>query len=273
MDAERALVGGMDPGAGVVRVGDTVRRPAAPHSAAVRALLVHLAEVGFDGAPRSLGVDERGREVLTFLPGDVPLPPYPGWALTDAALVALGRLLRRFHDATAGFGPEVAGWSSEWSDPGGGPVVCHNDLFPENVVFRDGLPVAFIDFAMAAPGRPFWDFAIAAQEWAPLTAPGSRLNHPDALDGVRRTGLLARAYGVEPGRAEELVDVVAEERAHAIGHVRDEAAAGREPWASFWRSTDGERRAAADDAWLLRSRSALVAAVGAPRVPDVPSEK
>ena len=220
---EVALAGGMDPASHVVRVGDTVRR--APGRPAVRALLQHLEDVGFEGAPRHRGVDEQGREVLTFVDGEVPLPPYPAWALTDSAIEDLGRLLRRLHDATAGFAAE--GWSSEWADPQGGPVVCHDDVYPENAVFRDGRVVALIDFAEAAPGRPLWDLAIAAQEWAPLHAPGARVNHPDDLDGVRRTGLLARAYGLDPALAEDLLDVVDEERARSTAHVRAEAAAGR----------------------------------------------
>jgi len=213
MSEEHPLVGGMDPSAGVVRVGDTVRRPARRSSVAVRSLLLHLEDVGFDGAPRFLGVDDRGRDVLSFIEGDVPLPPYPRWALTDAALCDLGRLVRSFHEATTGFdASSVTGWSDEWSDPAGGAAICHNDLFPENVVFRGGRVVAFIDFAMAAPGRPLWDLAIAAQEWAPLHAPGARLHHPDDLDGVRRTALLAKAYGVVADQAEEFVDVIDEER-------------------------------------------------------------
>jgi hypothetical protein len=200
MDEEQALVGGMNPGAGVVRIGETVRRPAGSSSIAVRALLLHLEAVGFDGAPRFLAVDDQGRDVVTFLDGDVPLPPYPPWALTDSALDDLGRLLRRFHEATASFdGASVSGWSEQWSDPVGGPVICHNDLFPENVVFRNGHVVAFIDFAEAAPGRPLWDLAIAAQEWGPLHAPGARLAHPDDLDGATnrtsRQGLRPRAAG------------------------------------------------------------------------------
>ena len=261
---ERPLAGGMDPAAGVVRSGNTVRRPAGPASAAVRALLLHLEDVGFEAAPRFLGVDDEGRDVLTFVEGDVSLPPYAGWALTDAALGDLGRLLRSYHEATLSFDASSAtGWSDEWADPSGGAVICHNDLFPENVVFRDGRVVAIIDFAMAAPGRPLWDLAIAAQEWAPLHAPGARLDHPDDLDGVRRTALLAHAYGLTPDRAEELVDVIEEERRRHLRHIREEAAAGREPWATFWRDTEGDRRAAADDAWLREQRARLIAAIAA----------
>jgi aminoglycoside phosphotransferase (APT) family kinase protein len=257
---EQPLAGGMDPAAGVVRIGDTVRRPAGRQ--AVRSLLLHLEAVGFEAAPRFLGTDDEGREVLTFLDGDVPLPPYPSWALTDAALQDLGRLVRRFHDATAGVDAAAAtGWSGAWADPEGGPVICHNDLFPENVVFRDGHVVGLIDFAEAGPGRPFWDLAIAAQEWAPLHAPGARLHHPDDLDGVRRTALLLHAYGIDRDRAEEFVDVVAEEREQQLGHVREMVAAGEEPWTTFWRETDGEARAAADDAWLQEQRSALIDAI------------
>ena len=257
MEPEVPLAGGMDPASLVVRVGDTVRR--APGRPAVRALLRHLELAGFDGAPRYLGVDDQGREVLSFVQGDVPLPPYPDWALTDVAIEDLGRLLRRLHDATAGFAAD--GWSTEWSDPCGGPVVCHDDVYPENAVFRDGRVVALIDFAQAAPGRPLWDLAVAAQEWAPLHAPGARLHHPDHLDGVRRTGLLARAYGLEPSQAEAFLDVIDEERARSTAHVRAQAAAGVEPWATWWPETDGERRAVADEAWLREQRPALLAAV------------
>jgi hypothetical protein len=265
MNVEQPLAGGMYDDGRVVRVGDTVRRPIRGSSAAAQALLVHLERVGFDATPRFLGVDGVGREILTFVDGDVPLPPYPAWAMTDRAISGLGALLRRFHDASASFDAgDVAGWSTTWSDPGGGPLICHNDLFPENVVFRDGLPVALIDFGEAAPGRPTWDLAIAADVWAPLSAPSGRLGHQHGLDAVRRVGLLAGAYGIEPSRAAELVDVLFEQRAHSQAKLRAEVAAGDEVMTEHWRAHGGDAGAAADDAWLESQRSSLIEAIANP---------
>jgi hypothetical protein len=258
MTHEQPLVGSMDPRNAPVRVGDTVRRTAGSTRAAVRDLLLHLESVGFDGAPRHLGIDDQGREVLTWIEGDVPLPPYPEWAMTDQALADLGGLVRRLHEATATFRGANADWSAQWADPGGGSVICHNDLFPENVVFRDGRVVALIDFAMAAPGRPLWDVAIAAEIWGPLGDPDRRDQHPVNLDGIERLGVLSRAYGLEPERAEELVDVLIQERAHSTANIRAEIAGGNEAWIRDWADAGGDDRAAADDAWIAHHRTALI---------------
>src|SRR3954470_20959122 len=128
--SEISLAGGYTNAGLVVRVGDTVRRPSS--SPATHALLRHLEAVGFDGAPRLLSVDGRGREVLSFLDGWVP-PNLDRFC--DETLVAAARLLRRFHDATAD--SELAGAHQ---------VVCHNDPSPCNHVFVAGRPVALIDF-------------------------------------------------------------------------------------------------------------------------------
>lgn len=258
MAKEQRLIGGMDPSHSPVRVGDTVRRPAGSPRLAVRDLLLHLESVGFDGAPRFLGTDDQGREVLTWIDGEVPLPPYPAWAMTDRALADLGGLVRRFHEATASFQGPIADWSTEWADPVGGSVICHNDLYPENVVFRAGRVVALIDFAMAAPGRQPWDLAIAAETWGPLGDPDRRDQHPANLDGIARLGVLARAYGLEPERAEEMVEVIIEERVQATANIRAQIAGGNESWIRNWADAGGDERAAADDAWIARHRAALI---------------
>ncbi|MEA2518675.1 MAG: hypothetical protein QOF49_755, partial [Chloroflexota bacterium] len=138
--------------------------------------------------------------------------------------------------------------------------VCHNDLFPENVVFRGGRPVALIDFAMAAPGRPVWDLAIAAELWCPLGDPAWRDQHPADLDGIRRIGILARGYGLDADQAEQLVGAVMEERAHSTANIRAEISAGNESWIRNWAAAGGDDRAAADDAWIAANRAALVRA-------------
>ncbi|MET7353374.1 phosphotransferase family protein [Streptomyces mirabilis] len=128
--------------AGIVRVGETVRRPATPASRFVADLLVLLEHGGFDGAPRYLR-REGTTDVLSYLSGEVPAR-FRTWS--DQQVSAAGSLLRALHDATRNS-----------ALAGSFPVVCHHDCGPNNVVFRDGLPYAFIDFDTAAPGLPLED--------------------------------------------------------------------------------------------------------------------
>src|SRR4051794_26842518 len=167
-EREVVLVGGTANRGRVVRVGNTVRRPQRPTSAAVHALLCHLEDVGFPGAPRFLGVDEQGREVLSYVSGTAITQPYPAWALTDEALVSVARLLRAYHAAVRTFDPSPYAWSPSPPDPFAGELISHNDPNLDNVVFRDGRAVALIDFDLASPGARVWDVACAARLWAPL---------------------------------------------------------------------------------------------------------
>lgn len=110
---------------GVIRVGDTVRRPANSSSEFVAALLRLLEEKHFDGVPRYLGQID-GMDVLSHIGGDVP-SRFRTWS--DEQVAAAGVLLRSLHDAT--HGSALAGRF---------PVVCHHDAGPDNVVFRDAIP-------------------------------------------------------------------------------------------------------------------------------------
>ncbi|MFC9664689.1 phosphotransferase family protein [Nocardia sp. NPDC127606] len=141
-DAEVPLGGGRIT-FGVVRIADTVRRPTTASSAFVADLLRHLQHHQFAGAPRYLGLDDVGRDTFSYLPGRVPAK-FQRW--TDIQVASVGALLRSLHDATR-----------DSNLTAGRPVVCHHDPGPNNTVFRDARPVAFIDFDYAAPGDPLED--------------------------------------------------------------------------------------------------------------------
>src|SRR5438045_6960886 len=101
-------LGGGNVSGGVVRIGDTVRRPAGPWTPAVHALLGHLHATGFAGAPRSLGLDQLGREVLTFIPGTIAWPGDFHLLDSGGRLRRVARLIGDFHDAVTGFRPPPA---------------------------------------------------------------------------------------------------------------------------------------------------------------------
>jgi hypothetical protein len=187
----------------VVRVGNTVRREARPSTPAVQALLRHLECAGFDGAPRTLGLDDRGREVLSFIPGDVPIrrgsAVLPGYVRDEETLAGVARLLRRFHEATTGFiPPPDAAWAFQTGAPRSGDVICHNDIGPWNTVFVEGRPVAFIDFDTAAPGPRIWDVAYACYRFVPYVPDEicALIGWPAPPDRPRRLRLFCEAYGL-----------------------------------------------------------------------------
>jgi hypothetical protein len=184
----------------VVRVGSTVRREVGPWSPRVHELLRHLHTAGFDGAPRFLGIDEQGREMLTFIPGEVTVSGPPTGMHTDGALTAAASLLRRFHDATVGFaaGHPSQGWRFQPGAPRTGPVICHNDVGPYNAVYRDGRPIAFIDWDFAAPAPREWDVAYALWRFVPLhdDETCARLGWPVTPRGPR-IALFLKAYGLD----------------------------------------------------------------------------
>jgi aminoglycoside phosphotransferase (APT) family kinase protein len=178
------------------RSGDTVRRTAGPWSPSVQAVLRHLQRAGIGGIPEPLGFDERGREVVSYVAGDVWNYPLPEVVWRQSTLVATAVLLRRLHDATAGFEPPA---DARWmlAMPGDLPaeVVCHNDFAPYNVVFDDDGPAGVIDWETAAPGARIWDVAYAAYRWVPLSrAAPAELR--DAHEQARRLRIFCDAYGL-----------------------------------------------------------------------------
>ncbi|AQZ53571.1 phosphotransferase [Martelella mediterranea] len=199
MDEEEISLSGGRFTPGVVRLGYTVRRPL--REGLAESLLTYLEIAGFSGAPRFRGRDDKCRAVLTYIEGSVPSEL---GHFEDAALAAAAGLLRRFHDATAGF-PAVGEAAAE--------VVCHNDFSPTNAVFRDGLPYAVIDFDTLAPGTRLWDLGYSAFTWLDI---GN--DDYSGAEQLRRLAVFADGYGLAACPAEAILS-------HAV--VRQNALAAK----------------------------------------------
>ncbi|MGH3146006.1 MAG: aminoglycoside phosphotransferase family protein [Rubrobacter sp.] len=201
----------------VVRVEDTVRRTTGPWSPAVHGLLRHLERRGFDGAPRFLGLDDNGREILTFIPGEVGNYPLPPHAWSDETLVHAARLLRRYHDATVGYAPpDDALWQLQ-APSGPREVICHNDFAPYNLVFDGPRPLAIIDFDTAGPGPRVWDVSYAVYRFVPLSSEehSRELGLPAPVDTNRRLRTFCDVYGLTAVQRRSLPEIV-ERRLEAL---------------------------------------------------------
>jgi Phosphotransferase enzyme family len=224
----------------VERVGDTVRRPVGPWSAAVHSLLRHFDQVGFDAAPSFLGIDDDGREILSFVDGEPAVAPVPAG---DEVVAALARLLRRMHDCQAGYAPPAdAVWQSVPDERRGGEVVCHNDFFWPNVICRDGLPYALIDWDLAAPGRRIDDLASVAYFWSPLRPDkGAREWGLPTTRRPQRLRLVCDAYGLTASERGELLDAIVAYCDRAYEAHRTWGALERRPgWYEMWKSGSGK---------------------------------
>ena len=252
---------------GIVRIGDTVRRPVRPFSLTVQAYLAHLRDAGFTGAPLPLGVDEQGREVLS-VPGDVPRNPLPPETAGDDVLVALAQLVRALHEASAGWVPPPgAVWGGTPASMGR-PItrrtelVSHCDYYPGNVVFRDGLPVALIDFDLARPTTRLYDIANALWYWAPLRDPRDRAPAFADASIPDRVAVFADAYGMMARHRAELAPFAVDMARRY--HEDSRASAELDPvYRKLWEAGAKDELPRAE-AWLRQTAPAITARLGRP---------
>jgi hypothetical protein len=257
---------------GVVRVGDTVRRPVGPHSPLVHALLTHLESIGFEGAPRFLGIDGAGREVLSYVDGEVAGRPRPRWIADEARLASVGRLVRAYDDAAASFiSPPGARPDTEPGGRSGIPpapayppeLIGHVDITPENVVFRDGRAFALIDFDLAKPATRADEMFNTMMWWAPLSDPRDADPLLQGVDVPRRVRILADAYGLSGPDRERIIEVAVLRTRRAWHLMKQRAQTQGGGWQRMWEEGVGDvikRR----EAWLDRHATALTAALTAP---------
>lgn len=258
---------------GVVRVGGTVRRPHQPQSIAVAAYLDHLERAGFDGSPRYLGRDEEGRDVLTFVEGDVAGDPPDAWAADDGLLASVGTLVRRLHEASWGYAaergfsaPEGSSWGRDLVAvdlPGPDPapeLVSHNDVTPQNVVVVGGVAIGLVDFDLAGPSTRLLDVLNTATHWVPLRAPDDVWATWAGVDQPRRLRILADGYGLSAHERAGLVDLGIARADVSWLRMRAWARELGGGWARMWDEGVGDaiRRR---QAWLVERRAELLAAL------------
>ncbi len=274
-DQAEIPLGGGDVTEGVVRVGDTVRRPVGPHSPLVHALLTHLESVGFEGAPRFLGIDGSGREVLSYIEGEVAGRPRPSWIGDEIRLASVGRLVRAYDDAAASFAPppDVPLGTAPAEPPGIPPapayppeLIGHVDITPENVVFRNGRAYALVDFDLAKSATRADEMYNAMMWWVPLSDPRDVDPLLRGVDVPRRSRILADAYGLSGTDRERIMEVAVLRTRRAWYLMKQRAETQGGGWKRMWDEGVGDvikRR----EAWLDRHAAALTAALTAPQPP------
>jgi Phosphotransferase enzyme family len=174
------------------KVGETVHRQVSENSDFVHLLLGFLGKKAYTFAPRFLGMDEQGREVLEYIEGYVPhgqLVDPKTWSVET--MTEIFCQIRRLHDLTTA--TELAGAEE---------CVCHGDLSYANTVYRRGRAVAFIDWDWAHPGERVDDVAYALLQY--LSIGGYFGDGPEGRAGIVRK--LVDAYGLSDTETLSLVD-------------------------------------------------------------------
>jgi len=211
----------------VVRIGDTVRRTRGPGAHFAARVLVFLESVGYPYAPRHLGVDDRDRDVLSYIPGRTTDHPSQR---DRSAYATAGRMLRELHDVTSG---HVLAAEQE--------CVIHGDPGPFNTIFREGHPVAFIDWDSCRPGQRLEDLAYLAWTWCvqavgnvPIGHQVIRLRQIRDGYGSRESDSLIAMMMARQGRIAEL------EAANGRNPALDPARRHHAEQAVIWATNDRE---------------------------------
>jgi hypothetical protein len=251
---EEVLLGGLVTGR-VVKVGETVRREAGPWTPTIQALLAHLDARGFP-CPRPLGLDDQGREMMSFLSGRASNWPWPPALIAVDGAAKVGAFLRAYHDAVAGFAPPASAiWRHGAQAPKRGELVLHGDFGPHNLIWDGEDICGLIDFELARPGDPMEDAGFAVVRAAQLR-PDEQTRAPGFAtppNRARRLAAFAEGYGCAKS---DLVSAARQAQQGEVERIARFGAAGLEPWATF-RRRGIEALARQELAWIEANAAAL----------------
>ena len=215
----------------------------------MQALLRHLEDVGFEGAPRvyGSGFDDAGHETIGHIEGE--FLTFGVWSLEAAD--GIGRLLRRLHDAASTFkAPEDAEWypwfgrEMRHAKRGFG----HCGAAPWNIVVQEGQPVALIDWERAGPVDPLVELAQACWLNAKLydDIVAEREGLPEWPERGRILHTIVDGYGLSQAQRRGFIDLILEvavratadeaDQAQVVPGTRSEDTAPQLVWALSWRA-------------------------------------
>jgi Ser/Thr protein kinase RdoA (MazF antagonist) len=256
-EPEVPLAGGIRH-AQTVRAGNTVRKPAGPWTPAVHALLDHLVTRGFP-APKPLGIDEKGREILSYIEGRASIWPWPEFFKRSEAVEHVGKTLRRYHDLVADFVPPN---DAVWQDcdramPLPGEIICHCDFGPYNLVWANENIVGVVDWEWARPAPATRDLAYAIWMTVPLRTDedADAMGYDHTPHAWERIKAFLAGYGFVD-RTAVLQAVLALQREYRA-KIENLGAAGKEPWKTF-RDIKLHERNMRDHAWLRANLDMLL---------------
>jgi hypothetical protein len=237
-DREIPLPGGNVGGA--VRIGNTVRRRTGPWTPAVHALLDHLAP-RLAHVPRVLGLDGQGREVLSYLPGQVVDIGTGARTLSVGQVVSVVKWTRSFHQAVAGFSHPGPWRFFPVARPS---LIGHNDIAPYNVCFDGDELVGVFDWDLAGPSTPLLELAFIAWNCVPLWT------DIGAGAAAARLAVIADTYGSIPAR--EILHAVPSRIQTMLDGIPAAAAAGDDGMARLMAAGEPGRSASAQAGLISR---------------------
>lgn len=212
----------------IVRISDRVRRPVGPWTKQVHKFLHHLRSQGFFAAPEPFGFDTSGREIVSFLEGDVSNYPLSDNASSINALISAAQLLRKYHDASQSFLTSEHYDNNCWQLPCRNPqeVMCHGDFAPYNVVLDGKLAIGIIDFDTIHPGPRTWDVAYALYRWAPFTNPNNSDGFGTLEDQITRARSFCQTYGLPDKKRIGMADLIIERLQSLVSFMLHQAREG-----------------------------------------------
>ena len=233
-----------------VKIGNTVHRQAGAWTPTIHSLLGFLRAKGFTYSPAVLGVDEKAREILEFLPGKAATRPWPSQLLEDEGLVQAAIMLKYYHAIVKDFQPpDNAEWRIGKVKMESGQIICHGDLGPWNMLWQDGILTGLIDWDFAEPGKAITDLAQMAYYFAPFRGESGwqEAGFAERPDFRHRLDVLCKNYG--RFTADEVLTEIALWLQEELRRVRSLGEKGAEPWVSFLRRGD-DQEILDDLAWL-----------------------